>query len=368
MMMNWKFAAAKWKYAAASPLPSVLTFALLWCTTAAAQEPAAKPDEALDSLLEKIAKPGLEKGSPEVRQPAQREKDGEPGPSDGSSGAKSKTGDEEKAAAKTVSGMTKAAAREAGSSEKDSKASRIGAGDVSAKDKDLDLLLEKLGQTSDEPAADKKPRSHAGSGEPADRPEVPGEGAGDAPKPREKAKLDDRALKGKDKEIDDRLEELTGRKRKKKGPHQEDQNSPLSQIIKEMRDVQERLSKPDSGEDTQSRQKRIVKQIETLIQQMRQSGSSGAMVLRRVRQDGQKPANQPGQTPGSTAGGAPPMKPAKPSDRHALAAGKDIWGHLPPELRQEMENGFKEDGLPAKEDLIRRYYLSVAKQKLVRGE
>ena len=51
-----------------------------------------------------------------------------------------------------------------------------------------------------------------------------------------------------------------------------------------------------------------------------------------------------------------------------MAGGKYIWGHLPPELRQEMENGFKEDALPTKEDLISRYYLSVAKQKLVRGE
>src|SRR5208283_5477694 len=124
MMMKWKYAAAKWKYAAASALPSILTFGLLCYTTAAAQEPAAKPDEALDSLLEKIAKPGPEKGSSEARPAAQREKDAEPGPSDGSSPAKSKTGYEEKAAAKTESGMTKAAARQSGSSERDSKASR----------------------------------------------------------------------------------------------------------------------------------------------------------------------------------------------------------------------------------------------------
>jgi hypothetical protein len=101
---------------------------------------------------------------------------------------------------------------------------------------------------------------------------------------------------------------------------------------------------------------------------MKQSGSSGSMAMRQVRQQGQKPGSQQGQTQGATAGGAPATKPAKPSDRHALAGGKYIWGHLPPELRQEMENGFKEDALPTKEDLIRRYYLSVAKQKLVRGE
>ena len=67
---------------------------------------------------------------------------------------------------------------------------------------------------------------------------------------------------------------------------------------------------------------------------------------------------------------AEPPHEAREAHRTAtpLAGGKDIWGHLPPELRQEMENVFKEDALPTKEDLIRRYYLSVAKQKLVRGE
>ena len=80
---------------------------------------------------------------------------------------------------------------------------------------------------------------------------------------------------------------------------------------------------------------------------MKQSGSSSSMAMRRMRQQGQKPGDQPGQTPGANAAGAPPMKPAKPSDRHALAGGKDIWGHLPDELRQEMENVFKEEALPS---------------------
>jgi hypothetical protein len=357
----------RWNDAVARALAMVLASSLLCCTIEAAQEPTSKPDEALDSLLEKIAKPESPKGIPETDRPAQPEKETKPEPSQGPAGAKSKTGGEEKSAAKTKSGKAKTSTSESGSSEKTAKASPGAAGDVSSKDKDLDDLLEKLGQTHDEPAAEKKPRSQADSGEP-DRPEEPAEGGEIAPKPREKSKLDGRALTGRDKEIDERLEEFTGRKRKKNGAGREDQNSPLGQIIKEMRDVESRLSKPDSGEDTQARQKRIVKQIETLIEQMRQSGSSAAMALRTVRQDGQKPGDHSGQTQGATAGGAPPMKPAKPSDRHAPAGGKDIWGHLPPELRQEMENAFKEDALPSRQDLIRRYYLSVAKQRLARGE
>ena len=62
------------------------------------------------------------------------------------------------------------------------------------------------------------------------------------------------------------------------------------------------------------------------------------------------------------------MKPAKPRTGTPPAGGKDIWGHLPDELRQEMENIFKEECAAKQAELIRRYYLSVAKQKLVRGD
>jgi hypothetical protein len=84
---------------------------------------------------------------------------------------------------------------------------------------------------------------------------------------------------------------------------------------------------------------------------------------------GQKPGSQqPGQTPGTNPGQAPNMKPAKPDGKHALVGGKDEWGHLPPELRQEMANVNRETMLPSKEELIKLYYLSVSKKSQVRGE
>jgi hypothetical protein len=85
-----------------------------------------------------------------------------------------------------------------------------------------------------------------------------------------------------------------------------------------------------------------------------------------------KPGQQKGQKPdekvGSNPGGAPATKPEKPTTKRVLAGGKDEWGHLPPELRQEMENVFREEFLPAREELIRRYYDSVARKTLKRGE
>jgi hypothetical protein len=62
------------------------------------------------------------------------------------------------------------------------------------------------------------------------------------------------------------------------------------------------------------------------------------------------------------------MKPAKPDNKHVLANGKDEWGHLPPELRQEMDNVNREAMLPSKAELIKQYYLSVSKKSLVREE
>jgi hypothetical protein len=304
---------------------------------------AGKSDDSLDSLMEKLA------DTPSTK-------------SEKTEGVAEKPAD--KKAEKTAG--TGQAGKPSKLKQSDPKKPRQGGGDVSAKDKELDDLLEKLGEQKDEPATDdsRKPGAEQPSG-----PNKPDSSNDEKTKGQKSSS--DTGLKDKDKELDQILEELSGKKRKKRQEDEQEGTGPLGQIIKEMRDVEQRLGKPDTGEDTQGKQKQIVKQIDTLIEQMRQSGSSSMMALRRVRTQGQgqqKQGNQQGDTPGANPGGAPSMKPATPSDRHALAGGKDIWGHLPPELRQEMENVFKEEALPAREDLIRRYYLSIAKQKLVRGE
>ena len=227
------------------------------------------------------------------------------------------------------------------------------AGTVAPRDQAIDDLLEKLGETRDAPAPEDRPRNHA-----ADEPKEPSRGEKPSP-----AKLG-----GKDKDIDDRLEEYAGRK-KKRPASDEQRNGPIGEIIKEMRDVEQRLGKPDPSEDTQNKQKQILRRIDTLIEQAKQSGSSGGrLVMRRGRRPGQQPGQQEGDQPGALARGAPPMKPAKPTSQHSTAGGKDIWGHLPEELRQVMENSFKEAGLGSKEEMISRYFLSVGKGKLVREE
>ena len=231
-------------------------------------------------------------------------------------------------------------------------------GAVAPKDESLDKLLEGLGQTKDTPAPDeKKP------GGPGDDPMPP---RPDQPKPDE--------LKGDAKDLDKLLEGLTGKKekpKKQRDKKDEEGGGPLGQVIKEMRDVEERLGKPDTGEETRKKQTEIVKNLEQLIEQLKNapSQSQGMKMLR----EGKKPGNRPGQMaqdqPGATAQGVGkslPTKPKTPPDPTQIA--KEIWGQLPSQFRDEMANVMNEHPLPTKTDLIRLYYLSLGKKSSTREE
>lgn len=144
----------------------------------------------------------------------------------------------------------------------------------------------------------------------------------------------------------------------------------MQEIVKEMRDIEKRLGEPDTGEETRGRQQQLVKRLETLIEQIRKERQEqrDRRMQRLTRQQGGQPGDQEGRQEGNNPGGAPDQRPRRPTDKHLLAGGKDAWGHLPPELRQEMENVAKEESLPLSEDLVRRYYLSVSRGKTNRGD
>jgi hypothetical protein len=228
-------------------------------------------------------------------------------------------------------------------------------GEVAPKDKALDNLLEKLGETRDKPEAPDERRG----GPPMPGEEDKGQGKKDQGPKQE--------LTGKTKDLDEHLEELTGRKRKKKN-QQEDGSGPLGQVIKEMREVEQRLGKTDTGEETRKKQTEIVKNLQQLIEQLQQSsGQSKGKRIRMVMEQGEQ-GKQKNQEAGANAAGAPSTKPARPDGKRANVGGKDVWGHLPDELRQEMDNVAREGVLLSKEKLIQLYYLSVGKKSLTREE
>ncbi len=348
--MKWQVASGEWQVQARlrlrralSSIAFVLALAAGSATSVFAQDTPAPKDDALDSLLEKLSDSSdgsgkkAEKASDARKNGADPKKSVEP---------KKPTPDAKKAANGQGAKDGKGAAKKA-----------EGSGTLTGKDQEVDELLQKLGETTETPSPDDRPRGGAGRGEkPEGQPSQPGQ------------KADRNRLTGKDKETDEHLEELTGRKRRKKQDDGE-RSGAAGEIIKEMRDIEQKLNKPDTGDGTREEQKKVVKRIETLIEQVRQSGQSGMrqVRVRRVNRPGQQPGQQPGRQ-GALAKGAPPMKPMRPTTKHSNAGGKDEWGHLPPELRQEAQNSITEQPLSTKEALIDRYYLSVAKGKPKREE
>jgi hypothetical protein len=331
------------------PMACALALVLAAAPAAKAQESGKTKDAALDSLLGDLKK-DADDSAPKAKKAAKK---AEPDPAkSGPSRAGVGPAQKSKESAGSNQGGAKPGSG-AGESKPAPKAPKAGA--LAPKDQALDDLLGKLGESKDEPA-------------PEDRPKNLGSGSGDVPKePAGRAK-EGAKLGGKDKDIDARLEELAGRKRKRPQGDDEQRSGPVGEMIKEMRDVEQRLGKPDPSEDTQAKQKQIIKRIDTLIEQVRQSGSSAGRLTIRRRQQGNQPGQQEGDQSGALARGAQPMKPAKPTSQHSTAGGKGVWGHLPEELRQVMDNSFKEEALTSKAELISRYFLSVGKGTPVREE
>jgi hypothetical protein len=90
--------------------------------------------------------------------------------------------------------------------------------------------------------------------------------------------------------------------------------------------------------------------------------------MMRMMRQGQQPGQRGEQATNDPQQGVGLQKPAAPRPKSVVSADKNPWGHLPPDLRAEMDNVFKEEGLPEKLDLIKRYYTSVSKKSLSREE
>ena len=247
-------------------------------------------------------------------------------------------------------------------------------GQVAPQDKDLDDFLEKIGEDRDKPKADgKPPEAPPGGGAADDMKDQPKGGKGDKQKQDRKdqkhdsAKPKDGGLAGDDKDLDEHL--AGGKKKPRNGQQrqkQDEENGPMGDLIKQMREVEQRLGQPDTGEETRKKQTEIVKKLDSVIEQMRLVRTQSQMM--RMMRQGQRPGQQGQQANNDPQQGVGLQKPAMPRPKSVVALDKNPWGHLPPDLRAEMDNVFKEEGLPVKLDLIKRYYLSVSKKSLSREE
>jgi hypothetical protein len=196
----------------------------------------------------------------------------------------------------------------------------------------------------------------------------------------------------------------------------------VERIVKNSKDVGDKLAKSDTGTETRGTQKTILKDIDSLIDQQDnpppQSGDMSDMNKDNSDQknqpkngmdpmggkqpkdgnqqsNGRKPRQNGGQQPkNQQAGGKDPMngaqqKPdpgmaqANPMPKESAKAGatpgmpngtvaakptlpiddsvvKEVWGHLPDKLRQQVSQYYKEQFMPKYSELLKQYYSSLA--------
>jgi hypothetical protein len=162
-----------------------------------------------------------------------------------------------------------------------------------------------------------------------------------------------------------------------------DSNDRLEEAIEGMRNAQKRLAGSDTSPETQKIQGRVVTDLEGLLallkmqQQNRQnnpqSSSDQNPDRNRAKQrprtkkpDPQDPDPRSGQrsddkTPDSEErSDAARAKAAHDARREQMI--KDVWGQLPPHLREAMRNALRENYLPKYDELIKKYYESLAEK------
>jgi len=168
----------------------------------------------------------------------------------------------------------------------------------------------------------------------------------------------------------------------------------LDETVASMREVSRRLDQLNLSDDTEQLQTGIVSNIDALIEKLRKlpppSSSSSSDGSDKDQSDsestsqGQKkePKQSPQQSPqnqqgaDSSSGSAPQSKTGKAGEsteqnlrqareRAAALARRralvdEVWGHLPPAMRERLLNVGSEKLLPKYEGLIRRYYEALA--------
>lgn len=177
-------------------------------------------------------------------------------------------------------------------------------------------------------------------------------------------------------------------------PRQQQQSveeNPLENAVEGMREAQQRLGREETGAETQEVQQKVVDDLQKLIDlaQQRQSRTSQRQAQQRQQQPNMPQQGQPENRgvpdqpqqprqdqPGQQNRQRPEdseennrsdqLRPAELLQRQRFV--EEIWGHLPPVVRERMRNVISEKYLPNYEDQIRRYFKSLADEEAERDE
>jgi hypothetical protein len=175
------------------------------------------------------------------------------------------------------------------------------------------------------------------------------------------------------------------------GAEKEKENK-LDRAAKGMRTAGEKLDDKRTGDDTRKIQEQVIRDLEDLIKQLQnpppsQGGGGGAMSKAQVQkmqgqrgQQGQSSRSQQANAQGAEgaaakkSGGREKETPGgseerSESDKKAAeeAARKkklemDVWGHLPPHLREQLLNTYGERMLPKYQQLVKQFYEALSEQ------
>jgi len=154
-----------------------------------------------------------------------------------------------------------------------------------------------------------------------------------------------------------------------------EKSDPFLQIGEQMRTVEELISRRDTSEKTQRMQQQIVDDIEKLIDEMKKKCAGGQ--CNSSSQSSSSQNNDPKSV--SKAGSGENRGGSKPARDSELRVGrsdesdarvaqvmdmlKQVWGHLPPRVREQMQSGMAEEFLPKYERLIEQYYQRLAEER-----
>jgi len=155
---------------------------------------------------------------------------------------------------------------------------------------------------------------------------------------------------------------------------------PLTRVGNKMRRVERLIAEGDISQETRSRQQEIVRQLDTLIEQIKRNKKSSAQSQASPggsRRTSVGQPNRPSQQPGEQTA----RKPARDStdrigqeaeqevDQAAIQAMmKRIWGRLPQRQREEMIQLSADQFLPKYATEIEKYFRRLAEEDERRGE
>ncbi len=162
-------------------------------------------------------------------------------------------------------------------------------------------------------------------------------------------------------------------------------DNPLQNAIRRMREAQKRIDGKDTGAETQTLQKGVVDDLDKLIKLAERLQSRSDSPPSRNKPQPKPNKTNPKETPGKknkskgsktedTGKRKQKGKAAKSTEKSEKGdAGdvelarrerlvKDVWGHLPPAMREKLLNIYSEKYLPKYDTLIRRYFEALAEQ------